>query len=101
MVLEESHITVQKMTCWIENNTSPYIILIQTVSHGVPQDLILGPLLFLLFINDFPNCNSFIKFNIFADGFTLICKFDNHNENFVRQKSEEEVHVLSCFIDAL
>ena len=38
---------------------------------------ILGPLLFLIFINDFPQCSNFFSFTLFADDSTLTCKFKN------------------------
>ena len=51
----------------VEGNLSDFM----KVLSGIPQGSVLGPLLFILFINDLPDCiKSFIK--IFADDLKII-----------------------------
>ena len=56
---------------------------LKSVTFGVPQRSILGPILFLIFINGFPDSTNFFKFTLFADDSSVLCKFDHSNISLI------------------
>ena len=68
-----------------------------TVSCGVPQGSILGPLLFILYMNDLPQCFNLCEVNIYADDTAFYVSGNNVNEiNLALQTEMDAVHQWLC-----
>ena len=68
--LLKSYLACRKQLVVVDGHTSQSL----AISCGVPQGSILGPLLFLLYINDLPYCTRRLKFCLFADDTSILFK---------------------------
>ena len=70
--LIQSYLSNRKQFVKINSSESS----LQPISLGVPQGSVLGPLLFLIYINDLASVSPNFNYILFADDTNLIC--DNH-----------------------
>ena len=77
------------------NNTKSNILNLQ---YGVPQGSILGPLLFIIYINDLPSIDSAIHFIMYADDANIIITGSNIHE--IKTKAETLLNQLSNWVSS-
>ena len=73
------------LTSYLSNRTQYVSTLneksdLADVIYGVPQGSVLGPLLFLIYVNDLPNCHSMTQFILFADDTNIFVIGKDRNE---------------------
>lgn len=68
------------------------------ITCGVPQGSVLGPLLFLIYVNDLPDCLNNSKGVLFADDTTLYQSSDNIRELY--RIMNNELNILSDWFRA-
>ena len=85
----KSYLKDRKQVCSINGKKSSA----KDIKYGVPLGSNLGPILFLLYINDLPNSLKTSKPSMFADDTNLTCIGQNSNEIEIKLNEElENVH---------
>ena len=88
-----------KLLCSYLTNRKQFVSLDNTESNllnihtGIPQGSILGPLLFIIYINDLPqSCSSFVPI-IYADDTTLYTKINETNAELSINQELEHINI--------
>ena len=89
LMLLESYLGGRQQCVRVNGVCSPFC----ATTYGVPQGSILGPLLFLIYVNDMPNISSNFSPVLFADDTTLCFRGENI-ENLV-ELCNNELHKFS------
>ena len=77
LTLLKSYFTNRKHYCDYKGTSSNMLL----IHKGVPQGSILGPLLFILYVNDFYLSSNKFTFLMYADDTTLLSTYDTFHTN--------------------
>ena len=70
---------------------------LKEISCGVPQGSVLGPLLFLIYINDLPNISEKLQFFLFADDTNIY--YESHDLQYMEKELNKELEQLILWLN--
>ena len=83
-----SYISNRGQYCQVNDHLSHSLQMV----CGIPQGSILGPLLFLIYVNDLPNCLKYTRCNMFADA-TQIDTSSNNIDSIANTLNEDLANI--------
>jgi hypothetical protein len=87
--LFKSYLLNRKQFTFLNGHSSS----LRNIKTGVPQGSVLGPLLFLIFINDFSKCCDYVSFRHFADDTVVIVSHpDQFHLSQLANKAMIDIH---------
>ena len=92
--LLSTYLTNRKQYVQFESSCSEML----DTQYGVPQGSILGPLLFIIYINDFPNASKVFQFIMYADDTTLSCCVDTIQSNNIDEVINKELRKVNNWL---
>ena len=90
----KSYLNIRTQKCVLNGSISES----KSLAFGIPQGTILGPLLFILYINDLPNCLENSEPQMYADDTHLT--FAGNNVDIIEQKLNQDLIGVSNWLVA-